>query len=345
MRALASASAVAVEVRGVRKRFGRRAPWVLDGVDLAVPAGTMTVVVGGNGSGKSTLLQIAAGASRPSRGRVVVRPASVAYVPERLAGKLRMTAGQYVGHMGRLRGLDAGTVAARSAELFRRLALDPGPDVPVESLSKGNTQKVALVQALLAPVDLLVLDEPETGLDGPAGWELAGLLEESRTTGTAILASAHDPEVLDGADEIRLLVDGRLREAPAGAGAPRTARPARTMWLALLRPDDGTSPATLARTPGVLTADYDRAGRRLVVSTRDGDGLVRRALDGGWSLQHAEPAAEPPAPASAPSVPSVPADPADPGDPAVRAGRRADPDGARPPAVQPDGAGLSEPAE
>ena len=85
-------------------------------------------------------------------------------MPERLPGRLRLTPRQYLAHMGRIRGAGPDQVAARADELLTRLALAPGPDVPIGTLSRGNAQKVALAQALLAPVRLLVLDEPYGGL-------------------------------------------------------------------------------------------------------------------------------------------------------------------------------------
>lgn len=275
-----------VELRGVHKRFSRSAAWVLDGVDLTAAAGTQSVVVGGNGSGKSTLLRIVAGASRPTRGRIL-RPRPVAYVPERLPVHLRMDARRYIAHMGRLRGLDVRTGETRAQELFERLALRPGPDVPVGELSKGNSQKVALAQAFLAPVRLLVLDEPFSGLDPQADAELADLIGTARSGGATVLLSAHDTGLLPDADATHLLVDGRL--GPVTAPSER-ARPG--MRLVLVAIDDGVSHLELARTPGVYAADYDWSHRRLVVLTDDADTVLARALGSGWSFLHGQPETE-----------------------------------------------------
>ncbi len=94
-------------------------------------------------------------------------------MPERLPARPRMTADQYLTHMGWLRGLAPAAAAARSRVLLTRLALAPGPDVPIGTLPRGNCQQVALAQALLAPVRLLVLDEPDGGLGGRALAEAA----------------------------------------------------------------------------------------------------------------------------------------------------------------------------
>ena len=131
---------------GITKRFSRRAPWVLKGVDLELHPGSRTVIVGGNGSGKSTLLRIGAGVSWPNGG-VVRLPAHIGYVPERLAARIRFTGAEYLAHMGRIKGLDPGIIRARSRELLERLDVQPGPQEPIESLSKGNRQKLVIAQA------------------------------------------------------------------------------------------------------------------------------------------------------------------------------------------------------
>jgi ABC-type multidrug transport system ATPase subunit len=284
-----------IEARGLRKRYGRGGRWVLDGVELAAGAGTVTAVAGGNGSGKSTLLRILAGAASPTRGRVIRPERSVGYVPERLPAQLRFTAGQYLAHLGRLRGLDRRTIDARSRELLGRLALHPGPDVPIGELSKGNSQKVALAQAFLAPARLLVLDEPYAGLDGAAAAELADLVDAARREGATVLFSTHDPARAGAADAAYRLTAGRLAAGvPVPAGpvpadpVPADPVPA-AVRLTLLAVADRASPPDLARLPGVLASRYDGASRRLVVLTTDADGLLRAALATGWSFRHGQP--------------------------------------------------------
>jgi ABC-2 type transport system ATP-binding protein len=258
-----------VTLRQVRKRYGR-GPWVLDGVELELPPGRTTVLLGANGSGKSTLLRIAAGASVPTSGSVAGRPAAVGYAPEHWAGPPRMAAGSYLRHMARLRGASP----SRVDSLVHRLGLLPGPGAPLGTLSKGNRQKVALAQAFLAPAGLLVLDEPYGGLDERAAAALTALLAESRSAGVAVLVSAHSLDRHAGADLVRELASGQLRE-PAGAPAMRL----------LLAPRHG---ADLAPVAAVAAVVWDEVGGRLRVRTDDADRVLRVALDAGWSLRHAE---------------------------------------------------------
>ena len=283
---------------GVRKRYGR-GPWVLDGIDLSVAPGSVSLVVGANGSGKSTLLRIMAGLSRVSSGEVRDRPASVAFAPERLAAQVRLTAGGYVAHMGRMRGLPAPSVAERSMELFGRLGLSPGPDMAVRSLSKGNKQKVVLTQAFLAPVDLMVLDEPFAGLDPvarSAAWEL---IADSCARGARVIVSAHGADDAVRADRCLTLAGGRLRALSATGPWPGR------MQIRLAGTGDVS---LLARLPGVVVhsahsgppgvaldpANPGPVGRvveavTLTVEGAFADRTLARALDQGWSVRSVTP--------------------------------------------------------
>jgi ABC-type multidrug transport system ATPase subunit len=264
-----------VIIDAVRKRFSRTGRWVLDGVELELAPGTVTVVAAGNGIGKSTLLRIVAGASAPTAGGVHGRPAVVAYIPERAPVRLRMTARQYLTHVGRLRGLPPATTRTRIDELTRRLRLCPGADVQISALSKGNGQKVAVLQAFLRPPELLVVDEPYTGLDAHAGSELRAMIGEAAAAGCAVLASAHQPRA--DADRVFVLSDGRL--------SPAAARPRRMMRITLTPVDQRAAAGELAAYAIDQRADADRVTLR----TTDADRLVGYALANGWSLVDARP--------------------------------------------------------
>ncbi|WP_269086740.1 ATP-binding cassette domain-containing protein [Actinosynnema sp. ALI-1.44] len=238
---------------------------MLDGIDLAVEPGLMTVIVAGNGIGKSTLLRIVAGASVPTSGTVIGRPRTVGYVPERAPAAIRMTARQYLAHIGRMRGLSPGETNARTNELAERLRLVPGPDVPIAALSKGNGQKVAVMQAFLKHPDLLVVDEPATGLDAPARAELTALMAQAEQDGARILLSVHESAVPNG--RMYRLRDGKL-EPEALRGMRVSLRPTRS---GLRAGDLGAE--VLLEEPG-----------RVVVRTDDADKLLLTALADGWSL-------------------------------------------------------------
>ncbi len=225
---------------------------MLAGVDLALEPGTITEVAGGNGSGKSTLLRIVAGLTLPTRGGVRLRPASLAYVPERLPA-LRMTAHAYVHHMAALRGIDP----APYEKLLERFDLSPSAGAAIGTLSKGNRQKVALTQALAPPARFVLLDEPASGLDVAARAVLRDVLDERRAAGATVLLATHHPVEGSGRGPgARTGGAGSL-----GARLPAPAQPLMRIELALGAGDPGRR-----RPP-------DRVGRR--PGRRPGRGMVR----------------------------------------------------------------------
>ncbi|MER7015203.1 ATP-binding cassette domain-containing protein [Saccharopolyspora sp. NPDC000359] len=197
------------ELVGVVKDYRSRP--VLRGVDLAVAAGEVVGVLGTNGSGKSTLLRILAGVSRPSGGTTSGRPRT-GYVPDRFPARQRMSARTYLCHLGRISGLPTAEARRRAGEWLERFALAGGPDAPLRELSKGNAQKVGLAQALLPEPELLVLDEPWSGLDAATRAVLTEVVGERAAAGTAVVFTDHRPEfVRSTATRSLRLVDGRLQ--------------------------------------------------------------------------------------------------------------------------------------
>ncbi|WP_405059709.1 ABC transporter ATP-binding protein [Kribbella sp. NBC_01505] len=183
-----------VRLAKVSKRFGRRE--ILSEVDLRVGAGELVALVGANGSGKSTVLKLMVGLSRPTSGSVRRTARIVSYVPDVFTSHDRLSASAYLRHLGRIRGLSSEAARERSSVLLERLALSGGADTPMRKLSKGNAQKVALAQALLAPPELLVLDEPWAGLDATAHATLRELLSETAAAGAAVAFTEHSTETV-----------------------------------------------------------------------------------------------------------------------------------------------------
>ena len=269
---------------GVSKRFGR-GPWVLREVELTLKPGSVTLVVGANGCGKSTLLRVVAGVSRPTGGRVLGRPSMAAFAPERLPARSRMSGREYVASMGRLRGLDPADASRRAARLFDLVQLAPSPDAPMRSLSKGNNQKVDLVQAFLVPVDLLILDEPFSDLDAVAREVVSGLIAERRSAGAAAVISSHT-----NASEVRPDHTFELRGGRLGASGPASEP---RMEIELSGETDAS--AWFHDIPGVQILDVDMSGRRLAfdVPRSVADATLARALAEGWSVLSVRPAGRP----------------------------------------------------
>jgi ABC-2 type transport system ATP-binding protein len=271
-------------LQAVAKRYSRRGRWVLRGVSLEPSPGTLNSIVGGNGSGKSTLLRIAAGLISPSSGRALVPP-KVGYLPERQPARLKFTSAEYLANMGQMRGMSSRAVVERGSELFLRLGLQPSSDVPWETLSKGNRQKVLVAQALLAPTDLVVLDEPYSGLDDRAGVALDELIAEALTRETAVLISTHRVQDSPDADHLWQLESAGLSEiSPSSASALGS-----ESWnkQIVLTTTQERSPELLSRCDGVESFEMDGSPNRLVLIVSNGkaDGVLRAALTLGWSVE------------------------------------------------------------
>lgn len=211
---------LAVDVTGLHKRFGR--VHALRGLDLQVRRGEVHGFLGPNGAGKSTTLRVLLGLLRADSGHVRVLGGDpwrdvvdvhrrLAYVPGDVALWPRLTGGETIDLLGRLRG---GLDERRRADLIERFELDPTRRG--RQYSKGNRQKVALVAALAARTDLLVFDEPSSGLDPLMEAVFADEVRAERERGRSVLLSSHVlSEVEALADRVTILAEGRVVEAGA----------------------------------------------------------------------------------------------------------------------------------
>jgi ABC-type multidrug transport system ATPase subunit len=193
-----------VQLEQVAFRYRHRAPWVLRDVTLTVPRGRVIEVTGSNGAGKSTLLRLLAGIVPPVRGRITGRPAHVGYAPERFPAAQPFTAGAYLGHLARMRGVPADRVG----EWASRLGFDGLLATRLPDLSKGSAHKAGLIQALIASSGLLVLDEPFAGLDTTTRAALPAILTELASGGTSVIVSDHQGDLREQPGVARWHVSG-----------------------------------------------------------------------------------------------------------------------------------------
>jgi ABC-2 type transport system ATP-binding protein len=208
-------SASVIAISGLVKDYGKvRA---LDGVDLEMRAGEVFGFIGPNGAGKSTTIRILLDLLRPTAGTVRVLGvdphaggpalrARLGYLPGELTLEGTATARQLLGHLAKVRG---GRGSERIESLAERFLLDL--ERPVRTLSKGNKQKVGVIQALMHRPELALLDEPTSGLDPLLQQEFLMLVREERDAGTSVFLSSHVLSEVEGvADRVALVRDGRI---------------------------------------------------------------------------------------------------------------------------------------
>lgn len=204
-----------MRLSAVGYRYGWRAPWVLSRVDLELAPGALIRIGGYNGTGKSTLMRIIAGAHRPGRGTVTGRPGRTAYVPGQLP-PLPFKVHDYLRHCGRIHGLSADETDERVLDWLERFEALSYRKHQVGDLSRGTAQKVAIVQAVLAEPDLLVLDEAWTSLDTAGQDTLDEIARSIARRGGRVVFVDHDPQRLaDDATDAYVLRDGILSHASA----------------------------------------------------------------------------------------------------------------------------------
>ena len=207
-----------LELIGLSRRFGDVV--ALDDVSFVVPDGELVGFVGRNGSGKTTTMRITLGVLEAHAGEVRWRgePADAearrrfGYMPEERGLYPRMRVHKQLVYLARLHGVDRAEAARRASELFEMLQVDAKLTDRVESLSLGNQQRVQLAAALVHEPELLVLDEPFSGLD-PTGVDvLAGVLtRQARDRGVPVVFSSHQLELVERlCDRVVLIERGRV---------------------------------------------------------------------------------------------------------------------------------------
>lgn len=207
-----------VSLRGAGVDFGDRT--ALREVDLEVGPGSLTVVAGPNGAGKSTLLDVIAGTRRLSRGERSVA-SSVAFVPQRTAvsDRLPVTVRDVVtigawGRAGRWRPIGDRSRAV-VAEAMERLEIIALAGEPFAVLSGGQRQRTLLAQGLARGADLLLLDEPTTGLDLASAERIRDIMRAEAERGAAVVCVSHDPAVIALADRVLRLAEGAVESDAA----------------------------------------------------------------------------------------------------------------------------------
>jgi ABC-2 type transport system ATP-binding protein len=195
-----------LELRSVSKKFlGITA---VDRVSFSARAGEITGYLGPNGSGKSTTMKMIAGLiemtageilfdGQPIEGDLIAHKQRMGYVPEEPQLYAHLTALEYLVMVGQLRNLPTRSAATRIEGLLRLFSLHGDRHVPISNYSKGMRQKVLLTAALLHNPDLILLDEPFSGLDVASALVVRSLIQELAARGKVVLFSSHELETVE----------------------------------------------------------------------------------------------------------------------------------------------------
>jgi ABC-2 type transport system ATP-binding protein len=205
-----------LELRNVRKAYGDFV--AVDGVSMAVPAGSIYGLLGPNGAGKTSTIRMIMNITAPDSGEVVVfgHPRTsddlrrIGYLPEERGLYRKMTVMDQLVFLGEIRGLRGPALIADIQRWLERVDLAKWAKSKIEELSKGMQQKVQLIGTVLHTPDLLILDEPFSGLD-PINQELfRELLLDYRSKGKSVVLSTHGMELAERlCDHICLISGGR----------------------------------------------------------------------------------------------------------------------------------------
>ncbi|MEO6714118.1 MAG: ATP-binding cassette domain-containing protein [Mycobacteriales bacterium] len=223
-----------LELLEVTKTFGQLT--AVDQLTLRVAPGSVHGFVGRNGAGKTTTMRIAVGLASPDSGRVLWNGSppttqsrsAFGYMPEERGLYPRMSALAQVAYFGRLSGLAASDAGAGAQRVLDDLGLTERAGEPVEKLSLGNQQRVQLGIALVQSPELLILDEPFSGLD-PVGVDLlTEVLRKEVARGAGVVFSSHQLDLVERlCDEVtiidsgRVVANGTIDGLRAREGAPR----------------------------------------------------------------------------------------------------------------------------
>ncbi|WP_456825497.1 ABC transporter ATP-binding protein [Cellulomonas sp. P5_E12] len=273
----AGSGPLAIELRGLHKSFGTvRA---VDGIDLAVTPGEVVAFLGPNGAGKTTTIDMLLGLAQPDQGSVSV----LGLDPSRAIAEGRVSAVMQTG--GLLKDLTVGETVELTASFFRssrsasevlgRAGIADIADRKVGKCSGGQQQRLRFALALLPDPDVLVLDEPTTGMDVEGRRDFWTALRTDASRGRTILFATHYLEEADAyADRIVLVSHGRI--VADGSAAQVKNMASGRLVTANLPEMTAAERAALQGIPGVQSVELRRD--RVLVHTSDSDGVARHLL-------------------------------------------------------------------
>ena len=260
-----------LELSGLSKRFGSLQ--ALDDLSLSLARGEIVGFVGANGAGKSTTMRIVMGVLAADSGAVTWMGApvdaairrTIGYMPEERGLYPRMKVAEQLVYLARLHGLSASAAKAAAERWTERLGLEGRRGDEVQSLSLGNQQRVQLAAALVSDPELLILDEPFSGLDPVAVDVMSQVLLERAAAGVPTLFSSHQLDVVERlCDRVVIIRSGRL---VADGTIPELQATETPRWRVVVEQAAGSPPVEAASlnlpAPAV---ELDDAGRLVITA-------------------------------------------------------------------------------
>jgi ABC-2 type transport system ATP-binding protein len=277
-----------LQLEGLRRAYGTVT--ALNDLSFDVPAGEVVGFLGPNGAGKTTTMRAIFGLTELDAGTVRWKGAPVGqaerrrfgYMPEERGLYPGMLVGEQIEYLGRLHGLSTPQAAAATNTWLERLDISDRRNSKVETLSHGNQQRVQLMAALVHKPELLVLDEPLSGLD-PTGIDAIGqVLVDQARAGCCVLFSSHQlDQVEDLCERVMIIDHGRL-VVSGTVDELATSGPRRLV----VRVEGDRSAAWTRQLPSVTVSEIDGGAARLILEdSLDSDDVLRAAMRAGRVTQ------------------------------------------------------------
>jgi ABC-2 type transport system ATP-binding protein len=276
-----------LELDGLVRRFG--ATVALDGLSFTVPDGQVFGFLGPNGAGKSTAMRAILQLTALDAGEVrwngrpygFAQVQRIGYMPEERGLYPTMRVGDHIRYLARLHGLSAPAAAAATHRWLERLGVAARAGDKVEALSLGNQQRVQLAAALVHEPDLLVLDEPFSGLDPVGVEDLASVLAERAAAGATVLFSSHQLDLVeDICESVAILNRGRLVASGPVAELVRGDQPRLVVEVS-----GDPSGAWAGRLAGLEVVANERGKVRIALHGADPQAVLAAAMKAG-TVEH-----------------------------------------------------------
>jgi ABC-2 type transport system ATP-binding protein len=272
-----------LELTGITKSYGGRR--VLDDIGFTVAPGRLTGFVGGNGAGKTTTMRIMLGVLARDGGEVTLNGAPVSaadrrsfgYMPEERGLYPKMRVLEHIVYLARLHGFSKTDATTRATALLEELGLGERLSDNIETLSLGNQQRAQIAAALVHDPQVLILDEPFSGLDPLAVDVVAAVLNRRAAAGAAVLFSSHQLDVVERlCDDLVIIAGGTIRAS--GTRDTLRAQHAQRRFELVSVTDAGW----LRDEPGIEVIEFD-GGYALFDADTDDDAqrVLRRAMEAG----------------------------------------------------------------